>query len=343
VLEEKTVKVGLATTAGAVHHEEVRGDSRTDGGEVVDDIVVGVKGVGEGVGDRVPGLSLEVVEARHQGCYFGGESVAVVEKVRAEDVVMLVEATVGRRRRDGEVVLVEGVVSAGKELLEVAEGLEAVFVVEGEGGVLKEVAALVEEVFAEVVLEALPERAGASELAINEEGREETAECGRNVELDGFLDASDPFLVGFGKAPGNAGRAESGVEDPVDSLKVIEAGRAGDIEEETTEEEAFPGSRHHRVHTPNGLGIVFACGPDSVFPRVSLRNVGVLDVAEVGVGGHEREEAGKGSFVGTLLHRCLLLAFEEGDVLFAGEVHCEAIDSGVHAMHVELEAAVRGL
>ena len=41
--------------------------------------------------------------------------------MRAEDVVMLVEAVVGRRRRDGEVVLVEGVVSAGKELLEMAE------------------------------------------------------------------------------------------------------------------------------------------------------------------------------------------------------------------------------
>ena len=54
MLEEKTVKVGLATTAGAVHHEEVRGDNGTDGGEVIDDIVVGVEGVGEGVGDGVP-------------------------------------------------------------------------------------------------------------------------------------------------------------------------------------------------------------------------------------------------------------------------------------------------
>ena len=58
MLEEKTVEVGLTTTAGAVHHEEVRGDSVTDGGEVVDDIVVGVEGVGEGGGDGVPGLSL---------------------------------------------------------------------------------------------------------------------------------------------------------------------------------------------------------------------------------------------------------------------------------------------
>ena len=32
---------------------------------------------------------MEVVEARHQGCYFEGEGIAVVEKVRAEDVVML--------------------------------------------------------------------------------------------------------------------------------------------------------------------------------------------------------------------------------------------------------------
>ena len=239
--------------------------------------------------------------------------------------------------------MVEGVVSAGKELLEMAESLEAVLVVEEEGGVLKEVAPLVEKVFAEVVLEALPQRAGVSELTINEEGREEAAECARKLELDGFLDASDPLLVGLGKAPGNAGRAESGVEDLVDSLKVVEAGRAGDIEEERTEVEAFPGSRHHRVHTSDGLGIGFACGPDSAFPRVSLRNVGVLDVAEVGVGGHEREEAGKGSFVGSLLHCCLLLAFDKRNVLFVREVHCEAVDSGVHAVHVELEAAVRSL
>ena len=116
---------------------------------------------------------------------------------------MLVEAVVGRRRRDGEVVLVEGVVSAGKELLEMAESLEAVLVVEEEGGVLKEVAPLVEKVFAEVVLEALPQRAGVSELTINEEGREEAAECARKLELDGFLDASDPLLVGLavGGAP----------------------------------------------------------------------------------------------------------------------------------------------
>lgn len=58
MLEEKTVEVGLTTTARAVHHEEVRGDSVTDGGEVVDDIVVGVEGVGEGGGNGVPGLSL---------------------------------------------------------------------------------------------------------------------------------------------------------------------------------------------------------------------------------------------------------------------------------------------
>ena len=55
MLEEKTVEVGLTTTARAVHHEEVRGDSVTDGGEVIDDIVVGVEGVREG---GVPGLSL---------------------------------------------------------------------------------------------------------------------------------------------------------------------------------------------------------------------------------------------------------------------------------------------
>jgi hypothetical protein len=78
------------------------------------------------------------------------------------------------------------VVSAGKELLEMAESLEAVLVVEEEGGVLKEVAPLVEKVFAEVVLEALPQRAGVSELTINEEGREDAAECARKLELDGF-------------------------------------------------------------------------------------------------------------------------------------------------------------
>ena len=99
---------------------------------------------------------MEVVEAKHQGCYFEGERVAVVEKVRAEDGIMVVEAAVGRWRRNGEVVLFEGVVSAGKELLEMAESLEAVFVVEGEGGVLKELAPLVEEKFGEIVLEALP-------------------------------------------------------------------------------------------------------------------------------------------------------------------------------------------
>jgi hypothetical protein len=107
---------------------------------VVGDIGGGVEGVGEGGGDGVPGLSLEVVEAGHQGCHFEGESLAVIEKVRADDVVLLVEAAVGRRRGNGEVVLGEGVVSAGKELLEVAETLEAVLVIEGESGVLKQVA-----------------------------------------------------------------------------------------------------------------------------------------------------------------------------------------------------------
>ena len=77
-------------------------------------------------------MSLEVVEVGHQGCHFEGESLAVIEKVRADDVVPLVEAAVGRRRGNGEVVLGEGVVSAGKELLEVAETLEAVLVIEGE-------------------------------------------------------------------------------------------------------------------------------------------------------------------------------------------------------------------
>jgi hypothetical protein len=34
------------------------------------DIGVGVERVGEGSGDGVPGLSLEVIEAGHQGCNF---------------------------------------------------------------------------------------------------------------------------------------------------------------------------------------------------------------------------------------------------------------------------------
>jgi hypothetical protein len=190
-----------------------------------------------------------------------------------------VGAAIGGRRRDGEVVLGEGIVSAGEEFLKMAESLEAVLIVEGEGGVVEAFAPLVEEVFAEVVLEALPQRACVSELAINEEGSEEAAECVRNLAPDRFFDAPDPFLVGLGKAPGNTCLAESGVEDTVDSLEVVEAGRAWYIKEEGTEIEAFPGSRHHRVHTPDRAGLVFACGPDSVLPSVRLWNVGVLDRA----------------------------------------------------------------
>ena len=180
-------------------------------------------------------------------------------------------------------------------------------------------------------------------MAIDQEDGEEAAKRVRQVALDSLFDTADPFVIGLGETTGDARVTESGVEDTVDGLEVVEAGRAGDIEQETTEVEAFPGSRHHRVHTPDGFRIVFACGPEVFLPSVRLRDVGVLDRPQVGVVGHECEEGGEGSLIGPLDDRRFLSTFDESHMLLVREVDCEAGDGGIHAVHVELEAAVCGL
>ena len=97
------------------------------------DVVVGVEVGVEGMGDGVVGNSLEVVEARFLLCDRMGEDFAVVKEVGFQNVRHQIVAH--RRWRNGEAMLLESVVSTGKEALEIAQSVMAVFVVKVEGGV----------------------------------------------------------------------------------------------------------------------------------------------------------------------------------------------------------------
>jgi hypothetical protein len=105
----------------------------------------------EGMRDGVVGESLEVVEAGFLLCDLTGKGVAVVKEVGFHNVRLQIVAQ--RRWWNGEAMLLESVVSTGKEALEIAQSVMAVFVVKMEGGVVEALTAVVEEVLAKAFLE----------------------------------------------------------------------------------------------------------------------------------------------------------------------------------------------
>jgi hypothetical protein len=115
------------------------------------DVVGCVEAGVEGMRDGVVGESLEVVEAGFLSCDLTGKGVAVVKEVGSHNVRLQIMAQ--RRWRNGEAMLLESVVSTGKEALEIAQSVMAVFVVKMEGGVVEALTAVVEEVLAKVFLE----------------------------------------------------------------------------------------------------------------------------------------------------------------------------------------------
>jgi hypothetical protein len=97
------------------------------------DVIVGMEVGVEGMGDGVVGNSVEVVEARFLLCDRMGEDFAVVKEVGLNNVRQ--QIMLQRRWRDGEAMLLESVVPTGKEALEIAQSVMAVFVVKVQGGV----------------------------------------------------------------------------------------------------------------------------------------------------------------------------------------------------------------
>lgn len=85
-------------------------------------------------------------------------------------------------------------------------------------------ATLVKEIVAEVHDELLPNVAGASQLAIHQECGKDTTDSLRHPVHDGLLQAADPFFAGLEQSPRDARVAESGMNDVVISLEVVEAG-----------------------------------------------------------------------------------------------------------------------
>ena len=151
-VEEESVKMSLPTPTRAVDEEEMWGYRPVrvcsqESSDVVGCVEVGV----EGMGDRVVGESLEVVEAGFLLCDLTGKGVAVVKEMGFQNVRHQIMAQ--RRWRNGEAMLLESVVPTGKEALEIAQSVMAVFVVKVEGGVVEALTAVVEEVLAKVFLE----------------------------------------------------------------------------------------------------------------------------------------------------------------------------------------------
>ena len=144
--------MSLPTPTRAVDEEEMWGYRPVrvcsqESSDVVGCVEAGV----EGMRDRVVGESLEVVEAGFLLCDLTGKGVAVVKEMGFQNVRHQIMAQ--RRWRNGEAMLLESVVPTGKEALEIAQSVMAVFVVKVEGGVVEALTAVVEEVLAKVFLE----------------------------------------------------------------------------------------------------------------------------------------------------------------------------------------------
>ena len=148
-------------------------------------------------------------------------------------------------------MLLESVVSTGKEALEIAQSVMAVFVVKIEGRIVEALTAVIEEVVAKVFLELLPKSDGARELAIDQEDGEKAAKGRRHHVGGGVCEGVDPFLVVLREATGDAGVTKSRVDDPV-----VSARRSRDSDEEEAEEEALTSGWMNGVHAADGFGAV---------------------------------------------------------------------------------------
>jgi len=254
-VEEESVKMSLPAPTRAVDEEEAWGYRPVwvcsqESSDIVGCVEAGI----EGMRDGVVGESLEVVEAGFLLCDLTGKGFAVIKEMGFQIVRHQIMAQ--RRGRKGEAMLLESVVPTGKEALEIAQSVMAVFVVKVEGGVVEALTAVVEEVLAKVFLELLPKSDGARELAIDQEDGEKAAEGLRHHVLDGVCEGVDPFLVVLREATGEAGVTKSQVDDPVVSAEVLKARRSRDGNEEEAKEEAVTGGWMNGVHAADGFGAV---------------------------------------------------------------------------------------
>jgi hypothetical protein len=254
-VEEESVKMSLSTPTRAVDEEEVWGyrPARVCS-QKSSDVVGCVEGGVKGMRDGVVGESLEVVEAGFLLCNLTGKGVAVVKEMGFQNVRHLIMAQ--RRWRNGEAMLLESVVSTGKEALEIAQSVMAVFVVKMEGRIVEALTAVIEEVVAKVFLELLPKSDGARELAIDQEDGEKAAKGLRHHVGGGVCEGVDPFLVVLREATGDAGVTKSRVDDPVESAEVLKARRSRDGDEEEAEVEALTSGWMNGVHAADGFGAV---------------------------------------------------------------------------------------
>jgi hypothetical protein len=254
-VEEESVKMSLSTPTRAVDEEEAWGyrPARVCSQESSD--VVGCVEAGvEGMRDGVVGESLKVVEAGFLLCDLTGKGFAVVKEVGFHNVGLLIMAH--RRWRNGEAMLLKSVVSTGKEALEIAQSVMAVFVVKMEGRIVEALTAVIEEVVAKVFLELVPKSDGARELAIDQEDGKKAAKGRRHHVGGGVCEGVDQFLVVLREATGDAGVTKSRVDDPVVSAEVLKARRSRDGDEEEAEVEALTSGWMNGVHAANGFGAV---------------------------------------------------------------------------------------
>ena len=102
----------------------------------------------------------------------------------------------------------------------------------------------------------MPHRDGARELTIDQEGWKKAAQSLRYRVCGGFSQGIDPFLVVLREATGDAGVAESRVEDPVVCAEVLKARGSRHGDEKEAEEEAITSGWMDGVHAADGFGAV---------------------------------------------------------------------------------------
>ena len=208
----------------------------------------------EGMRDGGVGQSLEVVEARFLLCDRLGKGVAVVQEVGFDNVRLQVMEQ--RRWWNGEAMLLERVGSTGKEALEVAQSVLAVFVVElggrdpegadgGGGGSRRRGPVRI-----------APKSDGARELAIGQERGEKAAQGLRHPDLGSFFEGLDPFRVVLRETTGDAGVTKTGVDGSLVGTEVLKASRPRDRDEEKAEEETVTRGWMDGVHAADGFGVI---------------------------------------------------------------------------------------
>lgn len=323
----------LAATPGAEDEEEAR--ARRDGAVVVEvllDILVCVEGDVDGSSDAVKCLALVGVELRELRSQSRSQS--VVEEMREDVGGLFMQGHLRLRWGSWKAVLLEGVVAPSQKAFEVTEPFVVVLLIEREMGLPQAKTMAPEEVFTEVLSEAVPKRRGVGHLAIYEDDAEEAPKSGRHLQKDGFFQTPDPLVIRLGNAPGDAGVFERRVSDTVVRPQVLEARRPCHVDEKETEEEAHAGRGMHVVHASNGVRSPCTFLPLLVLliPSKVVRHVDVLDVAEVGVGSHEIEVGGKRRcwWAGGD-SRCFLSFFEDHHLLMR-QMHFETDHCGGHAV-----------